>query len=93
MVGRHTGSGLHPPAFFGQRTASQFAGLRHGHGLEFELAVRPVKILQIAFTGDYQDSTYKDFAVASDAVTNGNRVQRQPRFQARLTPSYRIPAA
>ncbi len=64
-----------------------------GNGLEFEVAVRPMKNLQIAFTGDYQDSTYKDFAVASDAGTNGNRVQRQPKFQARLTPSYRIPMA
>lgn len=61
-----------------------------GNGLEFEVAVRPVTNLQIAFTGDYQDSTYKDFKGA-DAFKNGNVVQRQPKFQARLTPSYRIP--
>lgn len=62
-----------------------------GNGLEFELAVRPFQGFQVSFTGDYQDSTYKDFPANSDAGTNGNRVQRQPKFQARLTPSYRIP--
>jgi iron complex outermembrane recepter protein len=62
-----------------------------GNGAEFELAVRPVQNLQVSFTGDWQDSTYKDFPANSSAGTNGNRVQRQPKFQARLTPSYRIP--
>lgn len=61
-----------------------------GNGLEFEVAVRPITNLQIALTGNYQDSSYKDFA-GSNASTNGNQVQRQPKFQARLTPSYRIP--
>ena len=75
----------------GQRLNS--LGGASGNGLEFEVALRPLKNLQIALTGNYQDSTYKDFAVASDAGTNGNRVQRQPKFQARLTPSYRIPMA
>ncbi|HZV64579.1 MAG TPA: TonB-dependent receptor, partial [Telluria sp.] len=35
---------------------------------------------------DYQDSKYKDFGSNS-----GNRVQRQPKLQYRLTPTYRIP--
>ncbi|MGZ3182038.1 MAG: TonB-dependent receptor [Telluria sp.] len=65
----------------------------HGNGVEFELAVRPIQNLQIAFTGDYQDSTYKDFPAGSTAGTSGNRVQRQPKFQARLTPTYRIPTS
>lgn len=64
-----------------------------GNGLEFEVAVRPIKNLQVALTGNYQDSTYKDFPANSTAGTNGNRVQRQPKFQARLTPTYRIPMA
>ncbi len=63
-----------------------------GNGLEFEVALRPLRHLQIAFTGNYQDSTYKDFT-GSDSFKNGNVVQRQPKFQARLTPSYRIPMA
>lgn len=61
-----------------------------GDGLEFEVALRPIKNLQIAFTGNYQDSTYKDFT-GTESATNGNVVQRQPKFQARMTPSYRIP--
>ena len=64
-----------------------------GNGREFEVALRPMKNLQIAFTGDYQDSSYKDFSADSSAGKNGNQVQRQPKFQARLTPSYRIPMA
>jgi outer membrane receptor protein involved in Fe transport len=47
----------------------------------------------VAFTGNYQDSTYKDFAGAGNVENNGNQVQRQPKFQARITPSYRIPMA
>jgi iron complex outermembrane recepter protein len=59
-----------------------------GDGLEFELALRPFRNFQIALTGDYQKSKYKDF-VGTDI--NGNQVQRQPKLQFRLTPSYRIP--
>jgi len=56
------------------------------NGMEFELAVRPITDLQIALSGDYQNSSYKDFGGNS-----GNRVQRQPKLQFRLTPTYRIP--
>ncbi|MGZ5199042.1 MAG: TonB-dependent receptor domain-containing protein, partial [Telluria sp.] len=63
----------------------------HGNGVEFDVTLRPLENLQIAFTGDYQDSKYKDFPANSAAGTNGNEVQRQPKFQARLTPTYRIP--
>ncbi|TFW29667.1 TonB-dependent receptor [Massilia arenosa] len=72
------------------RQVNDIAG-SSGNGVEFELAVRPIQNLQVSFTGDWQDSTYKDFPAGSAAGTNGNRVQRQPKFQARLTPSYRIP--
>jgi outer membrane receptor protein involved in Fe transport len=57
-----------------------------GKGLEFELAVRPLAGLQLQLTGDWQDSTYKD-----NPAINGNQVQRQPKFQYRFSPSYRIP--
>jgi outer membrane receptor protein involved in Fe transport len=57
-----------------------------GKGVEFELAVRPVAGLQLQLTGDWQDSTYKD-----NPAINGNAVQRQPKFQYRFSPSYRIP--
>jgi iron complex outermembrane receptor protein len=57
-----------------------------GHGVEFELAVRPVENLQVTLTGDYQKSKYRD-----NPAISGNDVQRQPNLQFRLTPSYRIP--
>jgi hypothetical protein len=57
-----------------------------GKGVEFELAVRPITGLQLQLTGDWQDSTYKD-----NPTINGNAVQRQPKFQYRFSPSYRIP--
>lgn len=58
----------------------------HGKGVEFELAVRPLAGLQLQLTGDWQDSTYKD-----NPSIAGNQVQRQPKFQYRFSPSYRIP--
>ncbi|TFW22277.1 TonB-dependent receptor [Duganella callida] len=57
-----------------------------GNGLEFELAVRPIDNLQLALTGDYQKSEYKD-----NPDTAGKTVQRQPKLQFRFTPTYRIP--
>jgi outer membrane receptor protein involved in Fe transport len=57
-----------------------------GKGVEFELAVRPITGLQLQLSGDWQDSEYKD-----NPSINGNAVQRQPKFQYRFSPSYRIP--
>lgn len=57
-----------------------------GHGVEFEVAVRPLTNLQVTLTGNYQKSEYKD-----NPAISGNDVQRQPNLQFRLTPSYRIP--
>jgi iron complex outermembrane receptor protein len=57
-----------------------------GHGVEFELALRPIKNLQLTLTGDYQKSKYRD----NPAIV-GNEVQRQPNLQFRFSPSYRIP--
>lgn len=52
-------------------------------GLEFELALRPGAGFEIAATGNVQDAKYRDFQQFS-----GNRVERAPKFQARLTPSW-----
>lgn len=57
-----------------------------GKGLEFEVAVRPLPGLQVTLTGNYQDSEYKD-----NPAISGNAVQRQPKLQYRLSPSYSIP--
>ena len=56
-----------------------------GHGVEFELAVRPLTNLQVTLSGNWQNSEYRD----NPAIT-GNDVQRQPKLQYRLSPSYRI---
>ena len=57
-----------------------------GNGVEFELAVRPIENLQLALTGDYQKSEYRD-----NPLTAGKTVQRQPKLQFRFTPTYKIP--
>jgi outer membrane receptor protein involved in Fe transport len=57
-----------------------------GDGVEWELAVRPIRDLTLTLSGDWQDSKYKD-----NPLTEGKRVQRQPRLQYRFTPTYRIP--
>ena len=54
-------------------------------GVEAELSVRPLKGLEIALSGNVLDAKYVDFGANS-----GNRVQRQPKMQFRLTPSYRF---
>ncbi|MDL2353723.1 MAG: TonB-dependent receptor [Pseudomonadota bacterium] len=57
-----------------------------GHGVEFEVAVRPVTNLSLTLTGDWQESKYRD-----NPAIAGNKVQRQPTLQYRFTPSYKIP--
>jgi outer membrane receptor protein involved in Fe transport len=52
-------------------------------GVEFELALRLGAGFEIAATGNFQDAKYKDFQQFT-----GNRVERAPKFQARLTPSW-----
>jgi outer membrane receptor protein involved in Fe transport len=53
------------------------------YGLEFEAAVRPIGGLEIATTGVWMRGEYDNFGVNS-----GNQINRQPKFQGRLTPSY-----
>jgi outer membrane receptor protein involved in Fe transport len=72
--------------FLADGTKIASVGGSKADGVEFEVALRPIPNLQIALSGDYQDSKYKDFGPNS-----GNRVQRQPKLQFRLTPTYRIP--
>ena len=55
-------------------------------GVEFEAAVRPLRGLELALTGNLQSAKYFDFP-----GFEGNTVERQPKLQYRFTPSYRIP--
>lgn len=67
------------------------AGSR-SYGAELEGLVRPMRGLQIRFDGTLMDGKFKDIVSgASSGVQNGNKVQRQPRFQGRIEPSYTIP--
>jgi iron complex outermembrane recepter protein len=54
-------------------------------GVEFELALRPLSGLEVAATGNLQNAKYNDFQQFS-----GNTVERAPKVQFRLTPSYRV---
>ncbi len=72
-------------------------------GINFTTVVKPFAHFSLAFSGDYMDGHYSHSAactpyVAQDgseqcASLNGMQLQRQPKFQARLTPSYEIPTS
>ena len=66
--------------------ASAFTATTQSTGLEFETTVRPVRNLDISFSGDFARGRYVDSGDLS-----GNEVQRVPKIETRLTPSYRIP--
>jgi len=77
---------------------STFAGLpvntiggSKAYGIEYEFAIRPIKNLQIALSGDAQHARYQDYNDGINPGINGEMVQRQPASQWRLTPSYFIP--
>jgi outer membrane receptor protein involved in Fe transport len=55
-------------------------------GAEFEASVRPLKGLEVALTGNWQNAKYFDFP-----GNEGHTIERQPKWQYRLTPSYRLP--
>ncbi|MFZ6691992.1 TonB-dependent receptor domain-containing protein [Undibacterium sp. SXout20W] len=66
------------------------------NGVLFEGAWRPFTNFQLAFSGDYEDGKYTGFQGVDSATgtsDNGNQLQRQPKFQSRLTPSYRVPTS
>ncbi|MDZ4308726.1 TonB-dependent receptor [Allopontixanthobacter sp.] len=56
-------------------------------GVELEGAVGPFEGFTIGFSGTYLDATFQDF-FASGVDLTGNRVQRQPEWQARISPVY-----
>lgn len=60
-------------------------------GVELEGQIRPVDNFAIAFSGTWLDAKYRDFFAGGGTVDlSGNRVQRQPKWQWRVTPSYDI---
>ncbi len=60
-------------------------------GIELEGQLRPVDNFTIAFSGTWLDAKYRDFFAGGGTIDlSGNRVQRQPKWQWRVTPSYDI---
>lgn len=60
-------------------------------GLELEGRLRPVDNFTIAFSGTWLDAKYRNFFAGGGTIDlSGNRVQRQPKWQWRVTPSYDI---
>jgi outer membrane receptor protein involved in Fe transport len=82
-------------------------GSARANGVELEGAIRPVQGLSINFAGTWLDGKYKNYFVtrvidARDPSTpdddikqsfslRGNKVQRQPKWQWRVSPSYEVP--
>ena len=72
------------------------------HGLNFIASVTPLTGLNIRLVGDYMDGHYTDYTGciqytdingnAQCAGIDGAPLQRQPKWQFRLTPSYTVPA-
>jgi len=62
------------------------AGGSKAKGLGFDFTLRPIENFNIHFTGDYLDGEYTNYGDFS-----GNQVERQPKFQYRMTPSWLIP--
>ncbi|WP_333574126.1 TonB-dependent receptor [Sphingomonas sp.] len=60
-------------------------------GVELEGELRPVRNFTIGFSGTYLDSKYRDF-FTDNGRTNltGNQVQRQPKWQWRVSPAYSV---
>ena len=59
-------------------------------GVELEGEARPAPRVSIAFSGSWLDARYHDFYADGGATDlTGNRVQRQPEWQWRVTPAYK----
>ena len=66
-------------------------GDARANALTYELAIRPIENLQVAFSGDLLRAYYYGFDNSLSPGINGNAEVRQPGEQFRLTPTYRIP--
>ncbi|MFV3130307.1 TonB-dependent siderophore receptor [Niveispirillum sp. KHB5.9] len=70
----------------GTQTQINRIGDSKAYGVEFELLVTPVENLDLALRGNWQKGEYKDLGTNS-----GNQVQRQPKIQFSVSPSYDFP--
>ncbi len=78
----------------GQNVTSVYGA--SSHGVDFTAHWSPVENFAMDLTGDWQNSKYEHYSSAGTGTQAGynyigNFLQRQPKFQFRFTPSYRIP--
>ncbi|MBL8649532.1 MAG: TonB-dependent receptor [Sphingopyxis sp.] len=60
-------------------------------GVELEGQLRPFDNFSVAFSGTWLDAKYRNFFAGGGMIDlSGNRVQRQPKWQWRVTPAYDI---
>lgn len=76
-------TGLRYQAFDNNGNNVVIIGDSKARGLEFEGAWRPMGGFELAWNATWLRAKYGDFA-----TYDGNQVVRQPKFRARLTPSY-----
>lgn len=72
-------------------------------GVNFITTVKPIENASITFSGDWMDGHYYRYVGCLNYTTqsganacasiNGMQLQRQPKFQFRLTPSYTLPTS
>jgi TonB-dependent receptor-like protein len=60
-------------------------------GIDFTAVWQPILHVSLGLTGNWQDSVYTHVLAPGGAGADGNVLQRQPRFQARVTPAYDLP--
>jgi outer membrane cobalamin receptor len=63
-------------------------------GIDFTEVWQPIEHVSLGLSGNWQDSAYTHIPLADSELSvgaDGNVLQRQPRFQARLTPAYDLP--
>ncbi|MBV8667079.1 MAG: TonB-dependent receptor [Burkholderiaceae bacterium] len=66
-------------------------GGSRAYGVEYELALRPLRNFQVVWSGDVLHARYRGYDDQVNPGINGNMIQGQPASQWRLTPSYLIP--
>lgn len=81
-------TGLPFQRFLGSGPSITEIGNSRSYGFEWETSAKIYAGLGLDFTGTYLNAVYQNF-LAGGVDLRGNRVQRQPRFQARFTPNYK----
>lgn len=61
------------------------------NGVELELQLRPVSVLQLWLSGSYLDSEYRDFIDSAGNDLSGNRLARTPEFRFTGGADYTMP--